>query len=321
MPQFNPRSYPGVLHHFAQRLVAFEFNAPPEHPPPKNILLFIGGLGDGLFTVPYTARLARSLPPLSYTLVEVLLTSSYAGWGTGSVSRDAQELALCVSYFRERKKPAGGKIVLMGHSTGCQDTMEYLTGEGSASRPPVDGAVLQAPVSDREAIQMLISKDTYRESMEMARTLTAKGQGLEILPSALTGNVFGGAPCSALRWYSLASTSHAEGGDSRGGGGYCEDFFSSDVSDAWLRKTFGSISRETPICIFLSGEDEFMPEFVDKKALKRRWVEAVKDGGGVVDEGHSGILEGATHTLAENSEEVVEEFVGRVAGFLKGLES
>lgn len=38
----------------------------------------------------------------------------------------------------------------MGHSTGCQDTMHYLLTKHFDT--PIDGAVLQAPCSDREAI-------------------------------------------------------------------------------------------------------------------------------------------------------------------------
>ena len=37
----------------------------------------------------------------------------------------------------------------MGHSTGCQDTMQYLLTKHSDT--PINGAILQAPCSDREA--------------------------------------------------------------------------------------------------------------------------------------------------------------------------
>lgn len=36
----------------------------------------------------------------------------------------------------------------MGHSTGCQDTMQYLLTKHSNT--PIQGAILQAPCSDRE---------------------------------------------------------------------------------------------------------------------------------------------------------------------------
>jgi len=65
-------------------------------------------------------------------------------------------------YFRKIGK--FGKIVLMGSSTGCQDVMEYLTGANAAKRPRIDGGILQAPVSDREAIIMSMKPDDYRSS-------------------------------------------------------------------------------------------------------------------------------------------------------------
>jgi hypothetical protein len=37
----------------------------------------------------------------------------------------------------------------MGHSTGCQDTIQYLLTRHSDT--PINGAILQAPCSDREA--------------------------------------------------------------------------------------------------------------------------------------------------------------------------
>jgi Protein of unknown function (DUF1749) len=262
--------------------------------------------------VPYTQTLLPHLTSVSYALVEVLLTSSYMGWGTGSISRDAHELSLCVSYFRARK-PSGGKIVLMGHSTGCQDTMEYLTGEGREERPVVDGAVLQAPVSDREAIQMILERETYERSLATARALISDNRGADILPSDLTANIFGPAPCSANRWYSLASPA---GSTTTG----TEDFFSSDLPTSRLRQTFGSIPPSTPLCILYSGSDEFVPGYVDREALVRKWIEAVKEGEGVVDERCSGVVEGATHSLIGGPEVVMEDFIERVVGFLRGLE-
>ena len=203
----------------------------------------------------------------------------------------------------------------MGHSTGCQDTMEYLTGEGSEGRPGLDGAVLQAPVSDREAIRMIMEDEAYERSLAMAQALISDNRGADILPSDLTSNIFGPAPCSANRWYSLVSpagsTTIATG---------TEDFFSSDLPTSRLQKTFGRIPPSTPLCILYSGRDEFVPGYVDRGELVRTWIEAVKKGGGVVDERHSGVVEGATHSLIRVPEAVMGDFVERVVGFLKGLE-
>lgn len=80
-----------------------------------------------LITPSYPAQIAHSLPP-HWRIAEVLLSSSYRGWGTSSLQKDAHEIARCVAYFSKLRP--GRKIVLMGHSTGCQDIMEYVVGKG-----------------------------------------------------------------------------------------------------------------------------------------------------------------------------------------------
>ncbi len=40
-----------------------------------------------------------------------------------------------------------GEIIIMGHSTGCQDSLLYL---GQGKDPKIKGVILQAPVSDIE---------------------------------------------------------------------------------------------------------------------------------------------------------------------------
>lgn len=47
----------------------------------------------------------------------MLITSSYLGWGTGSLARDVEDMAQAVEYFRNRTEE-GKKVVIMGHSTG-----------------------------------------------------------------------------------------------------------------------------------------------------------------------------------------------------------
>lgn len=75
----------------------------------------------------YPSTIAQSLNA-DWAIAEVLLSSSYRGWGTGSLAKDARELAQCVEYFQNLRP--GKMVVLMGHSTGCQDIMEYLVGKG-----------------------------------------------------------------------------------------------------------------------------------------------------------------------------------------------
>ena len=149
----------------------------------------------------------------------------------------------------------------------------------------------------------------YKTSCEAAQKMIETGNGDEILSSKETKNFFGQAPVTARRWISLASPNH-DGDD---------DYFSSDLSDEQLLKSFGTLPKETPLCVLISGNDEYMPKTLDKEALLRRWVDITKKGEGRIDEIQSGILEGASHNLAGDKEEIVEGLVKRVLGFLKGL--
>jgi hypothetical protein len=270
--------------------------------PGHNIVLWIGGLCDGLLTVPYPINIAAALPG-TWTLAQVLLTSSYTGWGTSSLAKDATELGQAVKYFRTVKT---GKVVLMGHSTGCQDIMEYLVGKNSESRPKIDGGILQGAVSDREGMQSLMPDGVYEAICKEAKAMVASGRGEDIVPTSATQGFYRD-PCCARRWLSLMSPD--KNGD--------DDYFSSDLTDEQLKKTFGALPAGTPICLLFSGNDQFMPDSVDKKALLKRWSTIVKGGNGSVDARYSGVVVGATHNLENNPEKVVKDLVTRTCGFLK----
>lgn len=198
----------------------------------------------------------------------------------------------------------------MGHSTGCQDIIEYLTGSGHASRAKIDGGILQGPVSDRQAIEIGLDPALYAGSCATAKAMIEAGDGDEILPSKTMKSFFGPAPVSAKRWLSLASPNH-DGDD---------DFFSPDLSDDQLMKTFGALPKGTPLCVLHSGSDEYVDPKLDKEKVIQRWIEISKKGEGTVDEIHSGVLEGATHNLKGASEEVLSGLVKGILGFLESLD-
>jgi len=307
-------AHAGTLHAYTSRLTAFEHASPntSSTKPNTNIIIWIGGLGDGLLCVDYPSAIVESLPP-TWSLAEVLLSSSYKGWATGSLARDARELGNCVKYFK-RTRP-GAKIVLMGHSTGCQDVMEYLCGKGKEDRERIDGAILQAGVSDREAFEGLSdgdedmkkkTKDTYA----LAKKMVEAGDGNEMLPRK--GNPvsieFGGVAMTAYRLHSLLTP----GGD--------DDYFSSDLSDDVFKGTFGKIPKETRVMLLWGEKDPYVPDWVDREGILKRWIGIVKEGGGNVDEVNSGVIEGASHNLNGDFKEVVQDLVKRVVAYLKGVD-
>jgi len=271
---------------------------------PENLILFVGGLYDGLFSTTYTESISRALPH-NWSIAQVLISSSNTGWGTSSLANDVTEISNCIDYFRTFKS---GKVVLMGSSTGCQDVMEYLTGKGHGSRSLIQGGILQAPVSDREAIVNDMTPDAYKSACEAAKKMVAEGSGDEILPSKLVaGVVF--CPVSARRFLSLASPDH-DGDD---------DYFSTDLKDEQLMSSFGALTPAAPICVLFSGSDEYMSKDIDKAAVLARWVGIAKQGEGKIDETNSGIVEDASHNLNGNPDTVVSNLVKRVLGFIGGL--
>lgn len=309
-------AHSGTLHRYAERLVAFEHASPSSRETPTtsptHTLLWVGGLTDGLLTVKYPSAIANSLPT-NWRIAEVLISSSYEGFATGSLKRDAVELAQAIKYFQDLRSASGGKIVVMGHSTGCQDIMELVVGTGKAL-VHIDGAILQSGVSDREAFTSLAARQGVKKELyglvDRARGLVEKGKGDEVLPKE--GNFMAqllGTSLTAYRTLSLL----AKGGD--------DDYFSSDLEDSKLDRTFGAFPNETVLLILFGELDQYVPAEIDKEGLIGRWAHVVRRHGGTIDEEHSGVVKGAHHNLNGDPEGVVQDLVQRVLGFLVGVES
>jgi len=71
-------------------LQAFESPAAHAH---RKYCVYIGGLTDGLLACSYVEALGAALDERGWSLVQPVLSSSYAGFGCSSLQRDADELA------------------------------------------------------------------------------------------------------------------------------------------------------------------------------------------------------------------------------------
>ena len=58
----------------------------------RNVVVFIGGLTDGFLATPYLTHLQSRIATAGWSLVQVLLSSSYAGYGHSSLRQDVEEL-------------------------------------------------------------------------------------------------------------------------------------------------------------------------------------------------------------------------------------
>lgn len=242
--------------------------------------VFVAGLTEGILSSKYLPELGKHLDEEhEISLVQVLMTSSHQGWGMGSVSRDAEEILLLM---RHLKKVYGSEgVVLIGHSTGCQDTVMYAhRHRGDAAAAPLLGAVLQAPVSDREWFEMM---HTTPARIQLAQRLAGQGKLKEV---AFVATDLDGAPVSAQRWLSLA----AKGGE--------EDFFSSDLSNHELQDALSGLVG-LPSLLICSGDDEYVHPKVKYLEHCDRLAEAIGDTAKVE------FVQGARHSLADHKEQAV----------------
>ncbi|PKI68758.1 hypothetical protein CRG98_010815 [Punica granatum] len=156
----------------------------------KQQVIFIGGLTDGFLATEYLEPLAIALDKEKWSLVQVLLSSSYTGYGTSSLQQDAAEIDQLISYLINKEDSEG--VVLLGHSTGCQDIVHYLRTNAACSRA-VRAAILQAPVSDREYRATLPETATL---IDLASAMIKEGRGSEFMPREADPT----APITANRW-------------------------------------------------------------------------------------------------------------------------
>ncbi|OQO07369.1 hypothetical protein B0A48_07066 [Cryoendolithus antarcticus] len=304
-----PSSHPGTLHFIPPNLSAFEPSKPLARSLNINTLLWIGGLFDTYLSVSYPLRLAHALGP-TWSLMTASLSSAGHSWGTSSIARDAEEIGKIVAMIKHMQP--GGKVVIMGHSTGCQDCMEYVVGKGKENRPPVEGVILQAPVSDREAIEADVPAAMINEANQLALKMCREGHDKDVMPNRLTKVIFDRVAITARRWVDIASPAPTHDG--------ADDYFSSDLSDERLAASFGKFLASTALLILEGGSDESVPESIDKHALVSRWTAATLIGGGVTDNANGGVVEGASHNLNGSPEAVVQDLIRRVVGFVGRLD-
>ncbi|MQL73788.1 hypothetical protein Taro_006182 [Colocasia esculenta] len=247
-------------------------------------VIFIGGLTDGLLATEYLEPLSIALENEKWSLVQPLLSSSYIGYGTSSLKQDSLELDQLISYLINKENSEG--VVLLGHSTGCQDIVHYMRSNSACSRA-VRGAILQAPVSDREYRATLPGTAAM---IDLASSMINDGRGMDLMPRDADPE----APITAYRYHSLC----AYMGD--------DDMFSSDLTDDQLRLRLGHMSN-TPCQVVFSMADEYVPDYVDKKALVERLCKAM--GGAEKVE-----IEYGNHSLSNRAQEAVRaimDFVKR----------
>lgn len=82
--------------------------------------------------------------------------------------------------------------------------MEYTSPAHKAS--PVDGYILQGPVSDRGALTKEMGESKLEESVRVAKDIIASGKSHERMPLDYVSESMRDTPISAFRWHSLCAT-------------------------------------------------------------------------------------------------------------------
>lgn len=262
--------------------------------------ILLGGLSDGLLPVPYTQLLADACHESSWSLVQPVLSSSYTGFGHGSLQRDCDELQELMRYLIDYRNAE--EFCFVGHSTGCQDAVYFLGNAAKDLCDKVSVVGLQAPVSDREGAAMV---EGYSEHLCAARSLVEEGNGQEMMPRSAFW-----APITAQRFLDL----HEKGG--------MDDFFSSDFTDDELAVKLRHIGKDRNallrVLVACSGADEYVPSHVDSRALTNRFVAAMNLD---CPDGHPvaiGLyLEKGNHNLSLGPEDG-ESFVKNLARLMNG---
>lgn len=256
----------------------------------KKHVILIGGLGDGLLPVPYTTVLSEALDAKGWSLVQVLLSSSYTGFGYSSLRQDVQEISNLLHYLTEVEGSEG--IGLVGHSTGCQDSVFYVK-EGQ-HKDALRFIVLQAPVSDREHLMM---QANTADAITLARSMKEAGKGQEMLPRKAMWS-----PITADRFLGLATK---EGLD---------DMFSSDLSEKELQDRLGHV--DVPTLLLFSGADEYVPKDLNMAELGDRLIKGLVSGssssskdGPPVNLSRYEIIEGASHSCKGHEDQVVAKIL------------
>jgi len=258
----------GQLFLYARGRAAFESSPPPlpsmskeeEQPLCDKKCILLGGLSDGLLPVPYTSMLEEVCHKHNWSLVQPVLSSSYLGFGNGSLDRDVEELEELIQYLCQYRN--GSEFAIVGHSTGCQDALCFLETAKSESLEKLQLVALQAPVSDREGSEL---EEGFFDKLKDAQELVDQDKGNEMLPRSHHW-----APITAQRFVDL----HAKGGK--------DDYFSSDYTDAELGKRLGHVSDSSKsqhpnlkVLVAFSGSDQYVPAHVDKRKLTERMVDAM----------------------------------------------
>ncbi|MCF7860574.1 alpha/beta fold hydrolase [Patescibacteria group bacterium] len=212
---------------------------------PENLFIFLHGLNGSVFS---RSELMTTLA----TGEDAVLTFINRGSGTinyfKTAKKNKERLLAGVAHevftdclddidgaldYALAHKPKN--IFLIGHSTGCQKSIYYLS---KRAKSKLKGAILLAPISDYASVNLLgaIGKRKYRQALKEAQVLVKAGKSHTLLTSD-----FMPREIDAQRFISLYTA------DSK------EEIFNYSSG----KKSKDLLRVKQPILAFLAGYDEY----------------------------------------------------------------
>ena len=254
----------------------------------SNALVLIPGLTDGMMALPYTTPLHYSLLKLDFSLVQINLSSSFNQFGFNSLEQDKIELDKLLGFLKEKYKFE--KILVCGHSTGCQDILYFLRFGDHPSL--INGVILQGAVSDRD---ISATMETTNTMMAEAQELVYQGKHGQILSQKFDDV----APISAQRFLSLSGKLTPD------------DMFSVDLTVDELKPILEPV--KVPILLCFSEEDEYVPNKVSQVKFANRMVSLLRT---TSPSAQLVYIPKADHAISNNYEIFIDHVITFVKTFL-----
>ncbi len=256
----------------------------------SNAVVLIPGLTDGMMSMDYTHALNNQLISIDYSLVQVNLSTSFYQFGLHTLDTDIEELTIIINYLVDRLNFK--KIVLLGHSTGCQDILYFLRHSTVDTAKHINAIILQGAVSDRDDITI----------DEQAPALIKEAQSLYdngLEDKVLSGGFHCDAPITAKRYLSLAGKLSPD------------DMFSVDLTSEELIPILTPIKVPAMFCF--SEQDEYVPDMVTQKAFSQRIIDTLRriDNKCIIDI----VYVNGDHGLSKEKDYIV--FIEKLINFMK----
>lgn len=183
----------------------------PGHKRSRKCVIFIHGLNWQFPADPLPEILGESFTKAGYNFLAfnnrgagilawvptVKDKSKKIGGGIEKFEDCTKDIRAAINYVRKR---GSDKIILVGHSTGCQKSIYY---QSKIADRRVRGLVLLGPASDKDYEKKKLGKK-FNKALSVAKKMIKTGKGSKLMPDWYT-------TLSARRYYNLFKSTSVEG--------------------------------------------------------------------------------------------------------------